>query len=296
MTRPGDLPETGTPLITGGMTSAELLTRLHRHYIKPGPLPGGIFVPECGLNDSGRQQRCDALYAGFTSTSGRLLIGHELKVSRADWRHELDQVEKAGRWADQCHQWYVVAPSTDVVPPEELPEGWGLMVPGRSKTRLDVKIRARTYADRNPSWVIVRSIMARQDTLRAAAINRAHADAVVTARERAEREMRARAASSRSDTGRLLEKIHKIEAAIGCELHDSAWREGQLSYDELAQAVRLVRAARPLEDAARAIEHRYQNPAVRLREIATQLEAGLAAVKAVRCWTDRTDSDLDGAA
>lgn len=296
MTLNGDRPGTGTPVIAGGMTSAELLTRLQRHYIKPGPLPGGIFVPECGLNESTRQQRCDALYVGFTSTSGRLLIGHELKVSRADWRHELDQMDKAGRWADQCHQWYVVAPSTDVVPPEELPEGWGLMVPGRSKTRLDVKIRARTYTDRDPSWVIVRSIMARQDTLRAAAINRAHAEAVVKARERVEREMRARAVASQGDAGRRQEKIHKIEAAIGCELHDSAWSDGQLSYDELSQAVRLVRSARPLQDAARAIERRYQNPAVRLREIATQLEEGLAAVKAVRCWTDRADSDLDGAA
>lgn len=295
MTLNGDLPGTGTPLIAGGMTSAELLARLQRHYIKPGPLPGGIFVPECGLNESVRQQRCDALYVGFTSTSGRLLIGHELKVRRADWRHELDQVDKAGRWADQCHQWYVVAPSTDVVPPDELPEGWGLMVPGRSKTRLDVKIRARAYADRDPSWVIVRSVMARQDTLRAAAINRAHADAVVTARERAEREMRARVAASQGDAGRLQEKIQKIEAAIGCELRDSAWSDGQLSFDELAQAVGLVRAVRPLEEAARAIEHRYQNPAVRLREITSQLEEGMAAVRAVRCWTDRAESDLDGA-
>lgn len=89
--------------------AADLLTRLQRHYIKPGEvLPGGVFVPEVGVN-GGVQSRCDAIYVGFTSTSGRQLVGHELKVSRADWQHELDQAGKADFWHDNTHQWYVAA-------------------------------------------------------------------------------------------------------------------------------------------------------------------------------------------
>lgn len=80
------------------MRTEELLARLQRHYIKPGEqFPGGIFLPEVGWN--GRSGgRVDALYVGFTSTSGRRLVGHELKVSRSDWRHELDQPGKADGW------------------------------------------------------------------------------------------------------------------------------------------------------------------------------------------------------
>ena len=42
------------------MSSADLLARLQRHYIKPGaPLPGGVFLPEVGVNGSwGAAGRC----------------------------------------------------------------------------------------------------------------------------------------------------------------------------------------------------------------------------------------------
>jgi hypothetical protein len=144
-----------------------LMQLLERHYIKPGALPGGVFVPECGHNGSQSSRRCDALFVGFTSTSGRLLIGHEVKVSRADWRKELDNAGKADVWADNCHAWYVVAPSTAIVPPDELPAGWGLMIPSpRSKTRMQIVVKAQVDHLRIPDWMTTRSIMARLDTLK----------------------------------------------------------------------------------------------------------------------------------
>lgn len=152
----------------------DLLARLQRHYIKPGPMPGGIFLAEVGLNGPTQQRRVDAVHVGFTSSSGRILTGHEIKVSRSDWLHELDQPDKADRWADQCHAWYVVAPSVEIVKPEELPHGWGLMVPNaRTTTRMDRAVKAEVRTDHTPSWLIVRSIMARYDTLRAGAIEQA---------------------------------------------------------------------------------------------------------------------------
>lgn len=85
----------------------ELLDRLQRHYIKPGePLPGGVFLPEVGWNGGtggrgtfGTGGTCDAIYIGFTTTSGRVLVGHELKVSRADWVKELNSPGNAFIWA-----------------------------------------------------------------------------------------------------------------------------------------------------------------------------------------------------
>lgn len=157
------------------ITTPELMARLKRHYIKPGaPLPGGVFLPEVGWNPaggaSGHDGGCDAIYVGFTSTRGRILVGHELKISRSDWLAELNKAGKADPWADQCHQWWLVVSAPAIVRAGELPVGWGLMVPGPSKTQMDVVVQAETKRDHTPSWLAVRSIMARQDTLRSEAL------------------------------------------------------------------------------------------------------------------------------
>lgn len=237
-TLPIKLPST----TTAPMTSRALLERLRRHYIAPGPMPGGIFVPECGVN-GGRQSRADALYVGFTSTSGRILVGHELKISRADWRRELDKVGKADLWADNCHAWYIVAPSTEIVPVEELPDGWGLMVPGRTKTRLTIVVKARVHADRVPSWDVVRSIMARQDTLDAQDRAVFREQAREEERERALRDARATVDREQRQTltpeqrDRLL-LLDQIEAQLGRRL--TRWMDAP---DSDATTPELVAAA-----------------------------------------------------
>ena len=91
--------------------------------------------------------------------------------------HELDQPGKADFWHDNCHAWYVVAPAAGIVRPEELPPGWGLMLPNtRSKVRFDIAVRATVRDDVVPSWLAVRSIMARHDTLQRGAIDQAKAE------------------------------------------------------------------------------------------------------------------------
>lgn len=154
--------------------TAKLLALLQRHYIKPGAdLPGGVFVPEVGQNGRwGAGNRCDAIYIGFTSTSGRILIGHELKSSRADWLAELNKPGKADTWADECHEWWLVVANPDIVGAGELHPGWGLMTLGPSRTRMQIRTEAHRKDPglHRPSWDAVRSIIARQDTLRAQAI------------------------------------------------------------------------------------------------------------------------------
>lgn len=155
-------------------TAKQMIEMLRRHYI-PEPQngmnrPGGVFAHEVAVNGTwgaAGSRRADALYAGFTSASGRILIGHEVKVSRADWRAELAQIEKADAWSDACHAWYIVAPSIHVVPPEELPHGWGLLTPPRTSRgrRFVTAVKAEVKTDHEPPWWAVRSFMARLDTL-----------------------------------------------------------------------------------------------------------------------------------
>lgn len=145
-------------LLPTKMTTGELLGKLRAHYIPEttdqNARDGGKFAHEISVNGAQGtgSRRADAIYAGFTSASGRILIGHELKVSYADWRAELTDANKADTWADACHAWYIVAPSTDVVPPEELPDGWGLMLPPKTARgrRMRIKVKARVKENFTP--------------------------------------------------------------------------------------------------------------------------------------------------
>lgn len=233
------------------MRTEELLQRLQRHYIKPGDeYAGGVFLPEVGWNGRGAGSRCDALYVGFTSTSGRRLVGHELKVSRSDWRHELDQPGKSDGWADQCHAWYVVAPSEEIVPREEVPPGWGLMVPGRSKTRMQVLLRPEIHK-REPSWDAARSMLARLDTL-----TRQQVAGMTQEVRRREQEVahREELAQGRSVAGLdqpmrdRLAVLERLEQALGVDL--TLWGglgdEPRPTPEQFAAAMRLVQAAKKM--------------------------------------------------
>lgn len=242
------------PLPGPRMTTKQLLDRLQRHYIKPSDvMPGGVFVPECGWNDGGRNRsRVDALYVGFTSSSGRLLVGHELKVSRADWRHELDRPGKADPWHDQCHAWYVVAPSTEIVPAEELPDGWGLMVPNlRSKVRMDIVVKARTYPERNPSWEAMRSLLARQDTLRAQTIQAEIQQARQRETDRIEKQY-AQRYRGRDDLPQdirdRLSTLERIEEHLG---QDISLYSSKLPADVAARAIRIAHAEQDLANSTK---------------------------------------------
>jgi hypothetical protein len=193
-------------------TAAEMLGRLERHYLKSGAdLPGGMLIPEVTHGKQGGR-RCDALFVGFTSASGRILVGHEIKVSRSDWLHELAQPGKADAWADECHAWYIVAPDETVVRPEEVPHGWGLLLATGARTRLTVKVKATVHAERTPSWTAMRSLLSRVDTLRASEVRRGVAAEADKIRARYERDYVRRGQESWTDDQR--DRLQRAEALL----------------------------------------------------------------------------------
>lgn len=229
--------------------AADLIGRLRRHYLPRVDRPGGIFVTECGLNDgSARQRRCDALHVGFTSTSGRLLRGHEIKVSRADWLTELGAVDKASVWADQCHEWWLVTPDPGIVHAGELPPGWGHLVPdARSTSRFKVVTPAERKPDTHqPSWLIVRSIMARLDTLQTQqqsafqASTKADVEAAYS-----DRLTHAQSEQLTWEQRHRLETLEQVEATLGVSLTDPG-AELFVRGDHFVSAVRIARAVESL--------------------------------------------------
>jgi hypothetical protein len=258
-------------------TATLMQERLRRHYIGPEPMPGGVYLPEVTLGAQGGR-RVDGLYVGFFASRGHHLIGHEIKVTRADWLHELAQPGKAEEWASQCHAWYVVAPSTDIVRVEELPEGWGLMVPGtRTITRLDIVVKAKVHEGRQPSWIATHSVLKKMDTERMKAIADGLRKAKLEARAEADKEVEFRVGR---DTGvdknaqRVIELqriVDGVEAALGVTSLTSGYGWGdQFPVEHLGAAMgAYLRANRDLD---RALSTR-----IRQVENAEHLLAGAAA-------------------
>lgn len=270
--------------------TADLLQRLERHYIKPGAdYPGGIFLPEVTYGGAGGP-RADALYVGFTSASGRVLVGHEVKVSRADWRRELDKAGKADTWADECHAWYVVAPSTDIVPAEEVPHGWGLMVINpRTTTRLDIVVKPTVRADHTPSWTAARSLLSRVDTLRAQIIWDAKQKATADAHRDVEArvEQRLQNLVQRDDAGRLRAQLDGIFAALGVRRIEADGRrtswagEDWLTLADLEASAAFLRAYRDVASAAEQLRSRFNDPIGRTREHLDALDKAIESLQAL---------------
>ena len=277
--------------------TSTLLALLQRHYIKPGQdLPGGVFLPEVGQNGSwGASSRCDAIYVGFTTSSGRVLVGHELKVSRADWLNELNKPGKADAWADQCHEWWLVVPDPAIVRDGELPAGWGLMYPGRSKTRMQVHTVAarKDPATHRPSWDAARSIIARHDTLRASTIAAARAKA----RETADAEARANVdrlveirLRDQPDTAELQQKLARIEQALGGRIDWTATDTGRgtwgtnITLGQLEAIAAAVHAYGSAENALQALipaADSRRDPLAPMRQALDRLDTALREFRSV---------------
>ncbi len=250
--------------------ASELVDRLRKHYIKE-PNPGGIFIAECGLNNSwGPQRRVDAVHVGFTKTSGQILRGHEIKVSRADWLHELDQPEKASTWADACHEWWLVTPEARIVHPGELPPGWGHMVPDpRAKVRFRNIVPAERRAPETHAvpWEIARSLLARMDTLNRGDRQSERREIEDAARERIQAEFDAR--QQRND-GLPFEIRRKVE------VHDELVRLLGDDPDAWKTSRELLAAAALAPDVNRLVDNYSQGS---LDQLAADLDATLTAVR-----------------
>ena len=200
-------------------------------------MPGGMFLPEVTL--AGR--RADAPYVGFFASRGKFLVGHELKVSRADWLHELAQPEKAEIWFRECHSWYLVAAHESIVQEGELPHGWGLMVPGPSKTRMKILVQAQQRPDTTPSWAATHAIVQRVDSLRMDAIltdrEKQRTATLAEIEQRVERQLAYQTGSAmdkdRADRAEAL--LAEVAGILGFEVREKrmAWGEDQVDVELL---------------------------------------------------------------
>jgi len=73
------------------------------------------------------RRTADFMAMDLWPSNGLTLHGHEVKVSRSDWLHELKDPTKADEFKRYMDRWWLVVPDSRIVK-DDLPDGWGLMV------------------------------------------------------------------------------------------------------------------------------------------------------------------------
>lgn len=141
----------------GKMTAGALTAVLRRHYLPESKPPGGLFATEIQAPGASLR-RADALWMPLVSSRGEELIGHELKVSRADVVVELQDHTKCEPWFQFCGRWWLVVADPSLVEGLEVPEAWGIMAPpsGRRTRSMTILRAAPALKPRNPAPAIQR--------------------------------------------------------------------------------------------------------------------------------------------
>jgi hypothetical protein len=125
-------------------TERMMLDAIHRRYSqRAGNGPRYVVAEhvrnQCGFGGdyfgTGPLRTADALAVDLWPSSGHLVHGFEVKVSRSDWLHELKDPEKAEAFKPYCDHWWLVVPDAAIVR-DDLPNGWGLLVDGKAGLRI----------------------------------------------------------------------------------------------------------------------------------------------------------------
>lgn len=104
-------------------TAGDLKAAIRARY----PAPGFQTFFEVS-NDTGARIRtyADAVSIGIWPSSGHVIHGFEVKVSRSDWLNELKNPGKSMPIFKHCDRWSLVCPA-GLVTAAELPSTWGML-------------------------------------------------------------------------------------------------------------------------------------------------------------------------
>jgi hypothetical protein len=196
------------------------------------PAPAYALFPEV-RNATGfsASRSADAIAMGLYPSRGLVLEGFELKVSRSDWLRELRRPEKAETIMRYCDRIWLVAATKDMVPPEELPAAWGLMVPQGGALRIRKQAPDRPASERRElDRAFLASLLRNAHSyIRRELQNAAHIEA---ARKEGRREGESTAASKVERLERagrdLQERVERFERESGVRIAD-AWNIGDIS-------------------------------------------------------------------
>lgn len=250
----------------------QLREALRDHFLKPGELrPGAVFLTEVTAPD--RIHRADAIHVGLWASRGYTVDVCELKTSLADFKRELDDPAKAEAWWAHSNTFWIVAPSTAVAPPEMLPKGWGLMVPGGRGRRFRIVVKAEER-DLRPTTALLAALLVSMETDRNKEVERQRVRLV---NEHHRQLQAARQQPARVDfpgAQRRLRDLEALEKACGFRLDSFDWGENA-SAEVMGAALRdLIVERRGQKQALEALKT-MEVSATRLRQALTEARKAL---------------------
>lgn len=259
------------------MNTATLLGLLRDHYVKPGDTrPGCVLLTE--VTAPNRTNRADAIHVGMWASRGYTVDVHELKTSLADFKRELEQPAKAEAWWPHSNTFWIVAPHATIAPPELLPPGWGLMVPGTRGRRFKTVVEPERR-ELQPSTALLAALLVSMETARNNALD-AQRQRLVEQHYREAQDIKREAGWRRDpETRQRLESLDRLEELAGFRLTD--WDHGTNATPEtLALAVRTalaeVRAIQKITDMLADLDRQ----ADRMRQAAAEIRAEIRAASA----------------
>lgn len=242
------------------MSTAALEEALHAHFIKPEDRlsaagAGAVYLTE--VTAPGSDRRADVVHLGLWQSRGAGSIDVcELKTSRADFRRELAQPAKAEAWWPYSTRFWIVSPGEDITPPDELPDGWGLMVPKPNSRRFRVVVKP---AERTPKLTmpLLLTLLKNTETTRTNALRQRTDQLQREHYEALNKQRRDLASSSDPKTRKRLELLDQLEAAMGMKLDEYSWRQDSITPEDAAAALRqFVGGHAALTEARRDLKHR----------------------------------------
>lgn len=225
------------------MTSHEVIAALRKSYEGDA----WAFLEQVGnATGYGTDRHADAIAMSLWPSRGLTLHGFEVKVSRSDWKRELEKPGKAEPIAAYCDYWTVVAPK-GIVPPFEVPTTWGLVeVDDKGRTRTAKKPEKLKAApiDRGFVAAILRKASAATPTIEMR--NEARQEAQERAAASLESQVDFRTSELRGELETLRRRIREFETDLGVPLEGVKGRWGYpAAGDEIARAFRYLVAHDP---------------------------------------------------
>ena len=153
----------------------------------------------------------DAIALSVWPSRGVYLAGIEVKVSRGDWKRELDEPAKAAELQRFCRYWWIATPPK-LVEISELPETWGLLEV-HGKTVRTVRT-APKLEEQPPTAAIMAAILRRAgENWEAATQARLEAAREALKPAPSDRELASRAVSAEHNAQSLQRQLDEMRAA-----------------------------------------------------------------------------------
>lgn len=214
------------------LKTKELMAKLSPKYKEPAY----AFLQEVRNSTGfvGTVRSADAIAMSLWPSRGLDLSGFELKVSRSDWLHELNQPQKADEIAPYCDFWWLVVADESIVLEGELPPTWGLMAAvGRGRSLKIIKEAPRLEAKELTRGLLASILRnATSGTVPSSSL----ADMLQTARDSAIANCNYKIESANKERDEIKQLVREFEQASGLSV-SSRWGGGK----ELGQIVRLVK-------------------------------------------------------